>query len=154
MSTSNAAQGALIGAALKQFPLIDDVQVKEVSHIDSHFIPDGLALLQNLHGQMEPIVAVKNLPEVRLKMHAFLGKSGFIGARALHQVCRNEIYPFLHEGRWPVEPTWFSELGVLLRLTLEAFEKEYQLWPSVVSQLKCRDITPPSAHSARRDEAT
>ena len=106
--------------------LLDEEHLEELATLDlldESFI-NGIEQIRSLVIRLAASTAAVDINATHVALHALLGVSGNIGAKALHRFARH-IYPRVIAGQWPLEADWLAEIGTLGARSTDALQRYY-----------------------------
>ncbi|MBN3806124.1 response regulator [Paraburkholderia sp. Ac-20336] len=113
-------------AAVPEDNLLDEEHLEELAALDlldESFI-NGIEQIRTLVTQLVASTAAVDLKATHVALHALLGVSGNIGAKALHGYAR-QIYPRVIAGEWPLEADWLAQIRVLSTRSADALQRHH-----------------------------
>jgi two-component system CAI-1 autoinducer sensor kinase/phosphatase CqsS len=121
---SATAAGKL--AAIADDALLDEEHLEELASLDllDESFVNGIEQIRLLVARLATHAAALDLKSTHAVLHALLGVSGNIGAKALHRFAR-QIYPRVIDGEWPAEPDWLAQIRMLGERSADALQTYY-----------------------------
>jgi CheY-like chemotaxis protein len=113
-------------AALEETDLLDEDHLEELvalDLLDDSFV-NGIEQIRTLIARLTANTAAHDIKAAHGALHALLGVSGNIGAKALHRFAR-QIYPRVIDGKWPVESDWLARISTLGARSTDALQAYY-----------------------------
>jgi len=111
-------------AAVPEENLLDEEHLEELAALDlldESFI-NGIEQIRALVTQLVASTAAVDIKATHVALHALLGVSGNIGAKALHGYAR-QIYPRVIAGEWPLEADWLAQIRLLSARSADALHR-------------------------------
>ncbi|SMG57675.1 ATP-binding response regulator [Paraburkholderia susongensis] len=121
---SLAAAGQL--AVVAEECLLDEEHLEELvalDLLDESFL-GGIEQIRTLVTRLVASTAAVDIEAAHVALHALLGVSGNIGAKALHHYAR-QIYPRVIAREWPVETDWLAQIRTLSARSAAALHRYY-----------------------------
>lgn len=103
--------------------LLDEKRLAELAALDllDQAFLNGIDQIRSTVARLATGVAARDPDSIHGALHALLGVSGNIGAKALHQFGR-QIYPRVVEGEWPSEADWVGRICSLSDRSTDALQ--------------------------------
>jgi len=123
---------ALAVPPLTQFDVIGDESLLDEEHLeelaaldllDESFV-NGIEQIRSLVMRLGTSTEAVDIKAAHVALHALLGVSGNIGAKALHRFAR-QIYPRVIAGEWPLEADWLEQIRTLSARSIDALQHYY-----------------------------
>ncbi|MFT4069715.1 hybrid sensor histidine kinase/response regulator [Paraburkholderia sp.] len=113
-------------AAIAQESLLDEEHLEELAALDllDESFVNGIEQIRSLVMRLAASTAAVDIKETHVVLHALLGVSGNIGAKALHRFAR-QIYPRVIAGEWPLETDWLTQIRALSARSTDALQRYY-----------------------------
>ena len=106
--------------------LLDEPHLEELASLDllDESFLNGIETIRSLVARLAVHSAAADIKATHVSLHALLGVSGNIGAKALHRYAR-QIYPRVIDGEWPVETDWLVQIRELGARSSDALQRYY-----------------------------
>ncbi|WP_245841154.1 ATP-binding response regulator [Paraburkholderia ribeironis] len=113
-------------AAVAHDALLDEERLEELVSLDllDESFVNGIEQIRLQVARLATHAAAHDLKSTHAALHALLGVSGNIGAKALHGFAR-QIYPRVIEREWPAEPDWLGQISTLGERSARALQTYY-----------------------------
>jgi two-component system, CAI-1 autoinducer sensor kinase/phosphatase CqsS len=113
-------------AAIAEASLLDEPHLTELATLDllDESFLNGIEQIRSLVARLADNSRAVDIAATHGSLHALLGVSGNLGAKALHRYAR-QIYPRVIAGEWPEEADWLAQIRSLGERSTDALQRYY-----------------------------
>ncbi|MGF6381091.1 two-component system CAI-1 autoinducer sensor kinase/phosphatase CqsS [Paraburkholderia atlantica] len=113
-------------ATISEESLLDEPHLEELVSLDllDESFLNGIEQIRSLVVRLAANSAAIDIKATHASLHALLGVSGNIGAKALHRYAR-QIYPRVIGGEWPADTDWLAQIRTLGARSADALQRYY-----------------------------
>ncbi len=106
--------------------LLDTERIESLIHLEMMSdLEECLKEMAHLYGQLPQLLRAGNLESLTFTLHSLLNAAGNAGARSLHRLIKDHIYPAIRGGQQPVDEKWLETVGDLLERTTHEIRSRY-----------------------------